>query len=230
MAKHRGALASWTAWVAPRTVQPAEAARLIGMPEADLRAINRIPPRMLVKAGSTLLVPRGALATTDVTGSVADSATMLLAPEPRPLRRVNVVVGRKGDSVTTLAQRHKVSPALLAQWNQVGVQARFKPGQRVVLMVPAAAAKTAGQAVAGRRAIRQASQQASKPGSQQAGQQTAQRASQHAAKHSAKHNAKHTAKPKLAAGPHRSPARAHSARAMPRMRVAQGAAAGQPPR
>ena len=37
---------------------PAEAAKLVGMSEAELREVNRIPPRMLVKAGSTLLVPR----------------------------------------------------------------------------------------------------------------------------------------------------------------------------
>ena len=55
---HRGPLASWTAWVAPKTMRPAEAARQVGMDEAELREVNRIPPRMLVKAGSTLLVPR----------------------------------------------------------------------------------------------------------------------------------------------------------------------------
>jgi membrane-bound lytic murein transglycosylase D len=54
---HRGPLASWTAWVVPKTVHPAEAAAEVGMSEAQLREINRIPPRMLVKAGSTLLVP-----------------------------------------------------------------------------------------------------------------------------------------------------------------------------
>ena len=36
---HRGALASWTAWTAPKTLTPADAARLIGMPEAQLREI-----------------------------------------------------------------------------------------------------------------------------------------------------------------------------------------------
>ena len=56
---HRGPLATWTAWVAPKTLRPADAAKQVGMSEAQLREINRIPPRMLVKAGSTLLVPRG---------------------------------------------------------------------------------------------------------------------------------------------------------------------------
>ncbi|MEN9626887.1 MAG: hypothetical protein RJA10_113, partial [Pseudomonadota bacterium] len=57
---HQGPLASWTAWVAPRTLKPAEAARHVGMSEEELRSVNRIPAHMLVKVGSTLLVPRGA--------------------------------------------------------------------------------------------------------------------------------------------------------------------------
>ena len=36
----------------------ADAAQRVGMSEADLRAVNNIPPRMLIKAGSTLIVPR----------------------------------------------------------------------------------------------------------------------------------------------------------------------------
>ena len=38
----------------------ADAAQRSGMSEADLRAINNVPPRMLIKAGSTLIVPRSA--------------------------------------------------------------------------------------------------------------------------------------------------------------------------
>ena len=34
LAEHRGALASWTAWVVPRTMRPGEAAEQAGMSEA----------------------------------------------------------------------------------------------------------------------------------------------------------------------------------------------------
>jgi membrane-bound lytic murein transglycosylase D len=60
--EHQGSRASWTAWVAPRTLKPAEAAKLVGMPEVQLREVNQIPERMLVTVGSTLLVPRAATA------------------------------------------------------------------------------------------------------------------------------------------------------------------------
>jgi membrane-bound lytic murein transglycosylase D len=51
-----------------------DAARHVGMTEDELRDVNRIPARMLVKAGSTLLVPRSAQHMHDVTEHVADNA------------------------------------------------------------------------------------------------------------------------------------------------------------
>jgi membrane-bound lytic murein transglycosylase D len=137
---HRGPLASWTAWVAPRTLKPADAARELGMPEDQLRDANRIPPRMLIKAGSTLLVPRSAKSGGDVASHIADSAMMALAPEVPPLQRISYKAG-KGDSVKTVARKYRVSPANVARWNDVGVGTRFKPGDSVILMVPQTAAR-----------------------------------------------------------------------------------------
>ncbi len=131
---HRGQLASWTAWVVPKTVRPAEAARQVGMNEDQLREVNRIPPRMLVKAGSTLLVPRGERRQTDVTVEVADNATMSLAPDAPPLRKMSLKAGRR-ESVASVAKRYRVSASQVAQWNSVGPGASFKPGQTVVVYV-----------------------------------------------------------------------------------------------
>ncbi|MBE0550466.1 MAG: transglycosylase SLT domain-containing protein [Rubrivivax sp.] len=136
LAKHPGPYASWTAWVAPKTVQPAEAARLVGMSEERLREVNRIPARMLVKAGSTLLVPRKAHAGTDVAEHIAHNAVMTLAPEAPPLRRVTFKAGRKGDSVAAVARRYRVSVAQVALWNKVGIRSAFKAGQWIVVMLP----------------------------------------------------------------------------------------------
>lgn len=145
--KHRGPLASWTAWVAPRTVKPAEAARLVGMSESQLREINRIPPRMLVKAGSTLLVPRAPDATRDVSEKVADSAMIALAPEAVPGRRKLVKAGPRGETVASMARRLRVAPAALARWNDVAPGARFRPGQQVIVMLPPAKARPAARGV-----------------------------------------------------------------------------------
>ena len=136
LSQHKGGLASWTAWVAPRTMKTAEAARQVGMTEAQLSALNGIPQRMLVKTGSTLLVARTAHRVDDVSQRVAEDATLALAPDVLPLRRVSFKAGRKGDSVVAVAGRYRVKPAQVAAWNSTSAAARFKPGQVVVVMVP----------------------------------------------------------------------------------------------
>jgi len=138
---HKAPLATWTAWVAPATLKPADAARQVGMSEEQLRSVNRIPPRMLVKAGSTLLVSRSPHKNSDVSSQVADNAMILLAPDRPPGRRVSFKAGKKGDPVAAVARRNGVSIEQVAQWNGVGTDARFRPGQTIVLIKPAAPAK-----------------------------------------------------------------------------------------
>jgi membrane-bound lytic murein transglycosylase D len=146
--EHRGPLATWTAWVAPRTLRPADAAKQVGMTEAQLREVNNIPPRMLVRAGSTLLVPRGESRQTDVSGHLADNGVMSLVSESPALRRMALKAGKR-ESVATVAQRYRVSAAQVALWNKTTVGANFKPGQTVYVFV-------AGKATA-RKPVRTAS-------------------------------------------------------------------------
>ncbi len=141
LAGHRAPLASWTAWVAPKTMRPGDAARQVGMSEAELRSVNRIPPRMLVKAGSTLLVPRSEQRMTDVTGHVAQNATMQLAPDVPPKRRVVLKAG-KADTVASIARRYRVGRSQVAEWNAVTTTARFKPGATIVVYSPARQVKS----------------------------------------------------------------------------------------
>ena len=132
LAAHRGPLATWTAWVVPKTMKPAEAAQKVGMSEAALRDINKIPPKMLVKQGSTLLVPRAAHRQEDVSELLAENASMSLAPDLPPLRRVTHRAG-KGETVASVALKYRVSSAQVAQWNRVGSKAGFRAGQTVVV-------------------------------------------------------------------------------------------------
>ncbi len=145
VSRHKGPFASWTAWVAPRTLKPAEAAQAVGMGEQELREINRIPPRMLVKAGSTLLVPRGASVQRDVSEHLADTASIALAPETVPGRKRMARVGPRGESVAAVARRYKVAPAQLAQWNGVSAGGSFKGGQQVVVGFVAGKAAARGR-------------------------------------------------------------------------------------
>lgn len=154
-----GPLASWTAWIAPRTLTVTEAARLTGVGEEVLRSVNRIPPRMKLARGSTLLVPRGADVGEDVAVEVADHGAIDLVPE-LPLRRVVLRVGAKGDTVAGVARRHRLDARDVARWNRVSPKARFRAGARVVVMLPPRASRTASVPV------RQASTKATagKPG------------------------------------------------------------------
>jgi membrane-bound lytic murein transglycosylase D len=136
-----GRYASWTAWTAPSTMTVVEAARRVGMAEAEFRSVNNIPPRMLIRAGSTVLAPRGAAVLADVTSRIADYAQLNLAPEAS-VRRTTVIAGKQ-DSVASIATRYRVKAADVARWNQVEVAARFKPGQSVVLELPARAKSAA---------------------------------------------------------------------------------------
>lgn len=150
-----GRLASWTVWIAPTTLRPAEAAKRVGMSEAELRSINNIPARVLIRAGSTLLVPRMANMNQDVSEKVADNGHISLAPE-QVLKRTTVRAGKK-DSVASMARRYKVSADNVAQWNNVGASASFKPGQRVVVYLPASS-RSKTRSAATKTATRQGAQ------------------------------------------------------------------------
>ena len=134
--QHRGPLASWTAWVAPKSMKTALAAQHVGMTDADLRAVNSIPPHMVVKAGSTLLVPRSAQRQGDVSEQIADHATMALTPDGPTQRRLAFRAGKKGDSVAAVARRYRLAADQVAQWNQVAPSAKFAAGRTVVVYVP----------------------------------------------------------------------------------------------
>jgi membrane-bound lytic murein transglycosylase D len=153
---HDGQLASWTAWVAPKNMKVADAAKRVGMSEEELRTVNKIPPRMLIKAGSALLVPRSISHQKDVSEKLADNGQLNLAPEQ--VLRKQVVKARKGDTMASVAKRYKVSVDQLADWNKLALNSSLKPGQKVMLMLPGKAKKSKSAAGKKRR------QTANKPG------------------------------------------------------------------
>jgi len=134
MAAYEGRLASWTVWVASKNMKVPEAAKKVGMSEEDMRSVNKIPPRMLIKAGSALLVPRPSKQEKDVTSKVADNGQLNLAPEV--VLRKQVVKARKKDTLASVAKRYKIAAADVAKWNNLSLESALKPGQKLVLMLP----------------------------------------------------------------------------------------------
>jgi membrane-bound lytic murein transglycosylase D len=156
-ARDAGQYASWTAWKVPANMSAAEAARRTGMQEADLRAVNTIPPRMVIKAGSVLIVPRSGKAQADVPDEIADNGQLHLQPEA-VTRKMTVKAGKR-DTITSLAKRYKVSARQLADWNDLAPTTALHAGQQVVLYVPVRAAARSG----GKASSRKVSASAKKP-------------------------------------------------------------------
>ena len=137
-------MATWTAWIAPSDIKVADAAKRTGMSEAEFRSINNVPPGMLIKAGSALLVPRTSEMIDDVTANIADTGRLNLSPEI-VLTRTLVKVG-KHDNIDLLAKRYNVSVGQVNEWNKLSANAMIKPGQQLVLFLP----HRTGNAVAGK--------------------------------------------------------------------------------
>ena len=132
LADHQGPLARWTAYRVDHTSTPAALARHLHLAEATLRQVNDIPGHILIKAGSTVLVPRPPQDDANVSKRVAENAVLALAPDLPPLRRLRLVAGR-GDTPWTVARRYGVSAAEVARWNHVRENTRFRPRAMVVV-------------------------------------------------------------------------------------------------
>ena len=140
-ARREGQYASWTVWSVPATMSVSDAAQQVGMSENDLRSLNSIPPRMLIKAGSALMVPRTTTTRQVVSSHLADNGQLSLTPEA-VTRRTTVRAGR-GETVATIARRYQLAAASIADWNDVRANAAFKLGQQVVVYLPVRAATKA---------------------------------------------------------------------------------------
>jgi membrane-bound lytic murein transglycosylase D len=151
LAKWTHALSSWTAHKITNARERIEtiAKKFRTTPEV-IREANNIPPRMRLKQGSTILVPKtDSTEEKDITAEVADNATMAVEPDVPDTRRISVKVGKR-DTLASIARRHKVSVAQIKSWNNLGKDSVAK-GQVLHLQVPyrvASGKKTGGKQAA----------------------------------------------------------------------------------
>ena len=135
LGKWTQALSSWTAHTVTSARERIEtiAARFRTTPEV-IREVNNIPPRMVLKAGSTILVPRPEEQERDIAQEVAESAKLAMEPD-RPLtRRISVKVGRH-DTLASIAAHNGVSVEDLKSWNKLS-RDTVSRGQSLALHVP----------------------------------------------------------------------------------------------
>lgn len=157
-------LATWTAWVVPEKLRPADIAQRFGMSEAEFRAMNSIPRGNYIAGGSTVLVPRSQGATTATASSIVDNARLAIVSPPVQRRatvlRSTSVRARKGDSLSRIAARYNVPLATLKSWNP-GIK-QLRAGQSVALRLPKRATSASAQAST-RKGTKTASAKNSKP-------------------------------------------------------------------
>nr|WP_314625340.1 transglycosylase SLT domain-containing protein [uncultured Noviherbaspirillum sp.] len=135
LGKWTEALSSWTAHKVTSARERIEtiAARFRTTPEV-IREVNNIPPRMVLKAGSTILVPRPEEQVKDIAQEVAESATLAMEPDRPPTRLVSVKVGRN-DTLASVAARNGVSVEDLKSWNKLS-RDNISRGQTLSLRAP----------------------------------------------------------------------------------------------
>jgi membrane-bound lytic murein transglycosylase D len=143
-------LSSWMAYTVGKTERPAAIAARFGISEVALRDANRIPPKMRIRPGSTILVPRPGHVKNDISATIASNAALYMEPDLPAFVRVTHTV-RKGESLTSIAKRYRLTEAQIRGWNKIG--ATVSAGQKLSLQVKptkryVAKGKTKGRPVA----------------------------------------------------------------------------------
>ncbi len=130
------ALCSWTAYkVTGKREKIEEIATKFGASPELLREVNHIPPKMLLKAGSTILVPKSETASDkDIAPEIAENAIISVERDGPSTRRIMVKVGKQ-DTLATLAKRHRVSVAQIKSWNKLKSD-KVAGGAKLELHVP----------------------------------------------------------------------------------------------
>jgi membrane-bound lytic murein transglycosylase D len=144
LATHDKPLSSWQTYI----IKPGDKLETIasrnGMTLAKLKLVNGIRPRVKIGPGQPLLVPvKGSGAATETLPALFQPPAL---PEARSRVRKLTYTVKKGDTLQTIAQRHKVSVDDLRHWNTIG---RLTAGQHLTIQVkttaPAGGKKASGK-------------------------------------------------------------------------------------
>ncbi len=136
LAKWTHALSNWTAHTVRGARERIETiAKRFGTTPEVIRTANRIPPRMAIAPGSTVLVPASPdMLTSNITPELAENARLSILPDRPNTRLVYVRTGRH-DTLASIARQHHVSVDSIRQWNNLRGNT-FIAGQKLQLHVP----------------------------------------------------------------------------------------------
>ena len=140
LSKWEGPLCTWTAYMVGKDERIESIAHRLGTTAPVLQEVNQIPGNMLVRAGSTLLIPRTVhTVDNDIPEQLADSASLTMTRDE--IRRVSVSVGRR-DTLASIAKRYRVSSMQLKDWNNLKSET-LQRGQKLQVEVAVAPARPA---------------------------------------------------------------------------------------
>lgn len=129
-----GPLSNWTTLHVNKTERVENLATRLGYQPEQLREVNAIPAKMLVKAGSTLLVPKKEHSSEEnIPQHIAEQAQLNLESGKRT-KTVKVRASSR-DTLASLAKRYHVSTSDIKSWNQLK-RDQIKAGQSIVLQLP----------------------------------------------------------------------------------------------
>jgi len=157
----KGPLSNWTAYTVHKNERVESIAQRVGAPVSVIKEVNQIPANMLVKAGSTLLIPRTAdTGHGDIAQHVVDNASLLFT-SARHTKKITITA-RKNDSLASIAKRYKVSAAQIKQWNNLPSNS-VKSGQKLQLDVAVSSVKLRTK-IATKSLAKSTNKSTSKPG------------------------------------------------------------------
>ena len=131
LAAYNDQLATWTAWIVRRSETPAKIAKRVGMNEKELSKVNNIPPRMIVRKGSTLLIRKKKDSGNDVSARVADNARLALTPQFSKLK----IRVKRGDTLSGIASRYGARVSSIMKWNNLKNPRHLRAGQTLIVRV-----------------------------------------------------------------------------------------------
>lgn len=138
LSKWDGPLSSWSAITVAKTERVENLAARLGTQAELLREANLIPAKMLVKAGSTVLIPKSAEnQDQDIAPEIADKAQ--IAFEKNATRTIRHKVSKR-DTLASIAKRYQVSVDDIKSWNHLKREVSF--GQNLQLQVAAVSANS----------------------------------------------------------------------------------------
>mgnify|MGYP000213874822 CR=1 FL=1 len=133
-ANWKGPYSTWTTLNVNKSEKVESLASRFGYKVDLVREANAIPPKTVVRAGSTILVPKSDLLTDqNIPADVAEQAQLNIDKVAVGTRKIIVKAGRK-DNLASIAKRYRVSVADIKSWNHLRRE-QITVGQKLELQV-----------------------------------------------------------------------------------------------